>query len=79
MLALLIAAALLLPGGDGRPRDSVELEGGAKLRPRFFDYLREACKGHSSSTAFKDELKLEESAMAKSWVAFVRTTAGTKR
>ncbi len=49
-----------------------------KLRERFFSYLREACKGHSSSTAFKDELKLDERAIEKSWLAFVRATAGKK-
>ncbi len=49
---------------------------GGQLRERFYDYLREACKGHSSSTAFKDELKLDERAIEKSWTAFVEAKAG---
>jgi len=51
---------------------------GGQLRERFYGYLREACKGHSSSTAFKDELKLDERAIEKSWAAFVQTKAGGK-
>jgi len=51
---------------------------GGQLRERFFDYLREACKGHSSATAFKDELKLDERAIEKSWTEFVHSKAGGK-
>jgi len=51
---------------------------GGQLRERFYGYLREACKGHSSSTAFKDELKLDERAIEKSWAAFVQAKAGGK-
>jgi hypothetical protein len=51
---------------------------GGQLRERFFDYLREACKGHSSSTAFKDALKLDERAIEKSWTEFVRAKAAGK-
>jgi hypothetical protein len=51
-------------------------EGG--LRERFFGYLREACQGHSSSTAFKEQLKLSDTAIEKSWIAFVRAQAGGK-
>lgn len=47
-----------------------------KLRDRFFAFLREACKGHSSETAFKSELKLDDRAIEKSWTAFVREKAG---
>jgi hypothetical protein len=49
-----------------------------QLRERFFGYLRQACQGHSSSTAFKDELKLDERAIEKSWIAFVHAQAGVK-
>lgn len=49
-----------------------------RLRERFFSYLREACKGHSSSTAFKDELHMGEAEIEKSWLAFVRATAERK-
>ena len=49
-----------------------------KLRERFFGFLREACKGHSSESAFKDELKLDDRAIEKSWTAFVKEKAGGK-
>jgi Protein of unknown function (DUF1570) len=49
-----------------------------RLRPRFFEYLKEACKGHSSSTAFKAELKLDDAAIEKGWAAFVRAQTGGK-
>ena len=51
---------------------------GGQLRERFFDYLRETCKGHSSATAFKDELKLDDRAIEKSWTEFVRAKAAGK-
>lgn len=47
-----------------------------KLREPFFGFLREACKGHSSESAFKGELKLDDRAIEKSWTAFVREKAG---
>jgi len=51
---------------------------GGQLRERFFGYLREACKGNSSSTAFKEQMKLDERGIEKSWTAFVQAKAAAK-